>query len=421
MTFTPRLVHVTTTDISIDWLLSPQLQAFIEEGYDVTTVSAPGPHVAAIREAGIRHVPIRSFTRSMDPLSDLRAARELASVLADVQPHILHTHNPKPGLIGRLMGHRRGVPIVVNTVHGLYAQPTDRLRRKGAVYAAEALALRFSDMELVQNEEDVTKLRQLGAPRNKLVHLGNGVDLDRFSRTATNRARGMRLRRNLGIGPDTIVVGTVARLVWEKGYRELFDAIEDLQRAGYRDIKVLVVGPMEPGKAGAVDVASIDRMRDLGVEFLGQRTDVETIYSALDLFVLPSHREGVPRAAMEASAMGVPVIATDIRGCRQVVDDGTTGLLVPVGRSRPLARAIVQLASAPGTRSAMSQAAVRRAHKHFDQNRVIDLTLDVYKRQLQAAGFVSGQPESVINLRYEDSISLVEDAASKLEAAIEAA
>lgn len=421
MTFTPRLVHVTTTDISIDWLLSPQLQAFIEEGYDVTTVSAPGPHVAAIREAGIRHVPIRSFTRSMDPLSDLRAARELAGVLADVQPHILHTHNPKPGLIGRLMGHRRGVPIVVNTVHGLYAQPTDRLRRKGAVYAAEALALRFSDMELVQNEEDVTKLRQLGAPRNKLVHLGNGIDLDRFSRTPTNRARGMRLRRSLGIGSETIVIGTVARLVWEKGYRELFDAVEDLRRAGYEDIKVLVVGPMEPGKAGAVDVGSIDRMRDLGVEFLGQRTDVETIYSALDLLVLPSHREGVPRSAMEASAMGVPVIATDIRGCRQVVDDGVTGLLVPVGRSRPLARAIVQLASAPGTRSAMSQAAVRRAHKHFDQNRVIDLTLDVYKRQLQAAGFVSGQPEPVINLRYEDSISLVEDAASKLEAAIEAA
>ena len=421
MTFTPRLVHVTTTDISIDWLLSPQLQAFIEEGYDVTTVSAPGPHVAAIEDAGIRHVPIRSFTRSMDPLSDLRAARELAGVLGEVQPHILHTHNPKPGLIGRLMGHRRGVPIVVNTVHGLYAQPTDRFRKKSAVYAAEALAMRFSDMELVQNEEDVTKLRQLGAPRSKLVHLGNGIDLERFARTPTNRARGMRLRRSLDIGPDTIVIGTVARLVWEKGYRELFDAVEDLRRAGYDDIKVLVVGPMEPGKSGAVDVASIERMRDLGVEFLGQRTDVESIYAALDLFVLPSHREGVPRSAMEASAMGVPVIATDIRGCRQVVDDGVTGLLVPVGRSRPLARAIVQLATAPGTRSAMSQAAVRRAHKHFDQNRVIDLTLDVYKRQLQTAGFVTGQPEPVINLRYEDSISLVEEAASKLEAAIEAA
>ena len=104
-----------------------------------------------------------------------------------------------------------------------------------------------------------------------------------------------------------------------------------------------------------------------------------------------------------------------------MVDDGVTGLLVPVGRSRPLARAIVQLATAPGTRSAMSQAAVRRAHKHFDQNRVIDLTLDVYKRQLCAAGFVTGQPEPVINLRYADSISLVEEAASKLEAAIEAA
>jgi glycosyltransferase involved in cell wall biosynthesis len=421
MTFTPKLVHVTTTDISIDWLLSPQLSAFIDEGYDVTAVSAPGPHVEAIEQAGIRHVPLRSFTRAMDPLADLRAARELSTVLQRIEPHILHTHNPKPGLIGRLLGHRRGVPIVVNTVHGLYAQPTDRFRKKAAVYGTEALAMRFSDMELVQNIEDVFTLRQLGAPRRKLVHLGNGIDLNRFSPSTANRARGLRLRRSLGIANDTIVVGTVSRLVWEKGYAELFDAIDDLQRAGYSNVAVIVAGPMEPGKAGAVDEDTLERMRAKGVHFLGQRDDVETVYAALDIFVLPSHREGVPRAAMEASAMGLPVIATDIRGCRQVVEDGTTGLLVPAKRSRPLARAIVQLANASGTRSAMSEAGIRRAKRLFDQNRVIDLTLGVYRRQLQAAGIVSGQPEPVINLRYNDSISLVDDAASNATADVRAA
>lgn len=408
----PKLVHVTTTDTSIDWLLSPQLTAFVEEGFDVTAVSAPGPHLEAIEAAGIRHVPLRSFTRRIDPLADIRAARELSTVLTDLEPHILHTHNPKPGVIGRLLGHRRGVPIVVNTVHGLYAQPSDSRRRRLAVYTAEAVALRFSDMELVQNIEDLLTLRQLGAPRSRLMHLGNGIDLDRFSATTTTRARGLRLRRSLNIAPHAFVVGIVARLVWEKGYRELFGAIEDLQRAGYRDVEFLVVGPHEPGKPDSVDQASLDRMRAKGVHVLGARGDVENVYAAMDCFVLPSRREGFPRAAMEAQAMGLPVIACDVRGSRQVVADGMTGMLVPAGRSRAIARAVAQLHDAPGTRRAMSQAAVKRARRHFDQNRVIDLTLGVYRSQLRSAGIVGGRPDPVINLRYRDSMADVDASAS---------
>ncbi len=412
MTDKPRLVHLTTTDVSLDWLLSPQLAAFREEGFEVTAVSAPGPHVETIEAIGIRHVPVHAFTRRMDPRADLRAGRELSALLRRLDPHILHTHNPKPGVLGRLLGHRRGVPVVVNTVHGLYAQPGDSRRRRAGVYAAEALAMRFSDMELVQNMEDMFTLRQLGAPRSKLLHLGNGIDLKRFRAGTGSRARGLRLRRQLGIPASAFVVGMVARLVWEKGYAEYFGAIDDLRRAGYDDIHFLVVGPHETGVQGAVDRDSLERMRAAGVHVLGSRTDVENVYAALDVFVLPSYREGVPRTAMEAQAMGVPVVATDVRGCRQVVDDGMTGLLVPPRQSRPLARAIAQLHDAPPTRRAMAQAAVRRAAVHFDQNRVIDRTLGVYRSQLRAAGFVT-QPAPVINLRYTDSISLVDSEASK--------
>jgi glycosyltransferase involved in cell wall biosynthesis len=418
---TPRLVHVTTTDVSLDWLLSPQLAAFREEGFEVTAVSAPGPHVDAIEELGIRHVPIRDFTRRMDPFADMRAARELHGVLGELEPHILHTHNPKPGVIGRIVGRRRGVPVVVNTVHGLYAQPTDRRTRKTAVYAAEAVAMRFSDIELVQNIEDLRTLRQLGAPREKLIHLGNGIDLSRFNRSTGSRARGLRWRRSIGIAPDAVVVGIVARLVYEKGYREFFAAVDDLRRAGYDTAEFVVVGPMEDGKADVVDDAMIHGAKANGVHFLGQQDSLEDLYPAFDIFVLPSHREGFPRAAMEASAMGIPIIATDIRGCRQVVSDGFTGTLVPVGDSRALARAIAQLIDSPGTRHAMSIAATRRAKLRFDQNKVIDLTLGVYRNQLRAAGFVGPQPEPIINLRYADSISLVDTPASKRAAAETAA
>ena len=412
MTSKPRLVHLTTTPTRLEELLSPQLAAFREEGFEVTSVSAPGPHLEAIEAAGIHHVPVPAFTGRLDPRADLRAGRELSSLLQRLDPHILHTHNPKPGVLGRLLGRRRRVPIVVNTVHGLHSQLDTGRGRRAGVYAAEALALRFSDMELVQNIEDMFTLRQLGAPRSKVLHLGTGIDLERFRAGTASRARGLRLRRQLGIPPSAFVVGMVARFVWEKGYAEYFGAIEDLRRAGYDDIHFVVVGTHETGGSDAVDRATLQRMTATGVHVLGPRRDIENVYAALDVFVLPAYGEGVPRAAMEAQAMGVPVVAADGRGSRQVVDDGMTGLLVPARRARPVARAIAQLHDAPPTRRAMAAAAVRRASVHFDQDRVIDRTLGVYRNQLRAAGFVT-EPAPVISLRDTDSISLVDIEASE--------
>lgn len=408
-----RLVHLTTTDVSLDWLLGPQLRAFGEAGYEVVAMSAPGPHVASLAASGIRHVQIESFTRAVNPTADVRAALELRTALRTERPTILHTHNPKPGFIGRVIGHRVGVPVVVNTVHGLYAQKGDPLRRRLAVYGAEALALRGSDAELVQNIEDVATVTSL-APRNRnVVHLGNGIDLCRFHDdpdvSLSSRAD---FRRRLGIAHDAVVVGMVGRLVWEKGYREFFDAIERLRSAGSGTFEFVVIGPSEPGKAGAVDEATLDRIKSRGVHVLDARPDLENVYPAFDIFVLPSYREGFPRAAMEASAMGVPVVASNIRGCRQVVAEGLTGRLVPVREALPLADAIAELAASKSLRTAMGRAGVRRAAERFDQRHVIDTTLDVYAGLLAERGFGSPQPSDRSTRLYVDSISVVDTAES---------
>jgi glycosyltransferase involved in cell wall biosynthesis len=144
-------------------------------------------------------------------------------------------------------------------------------------------------------------------------------------------------------------------------------------------------GPVDPEKADAVDEASLARARADGVAVLGERDDVERLYAGMDLFVLASHREGFPRAAMEAAAMGVPIVATDIRGCRQVVDDGVTGRLVPVRDAGALADAVAALASDPAARAPMADAARAKATREFDQQRVIDITLGVYE-ELLASG-----------------------------------
>jgi lipopolysaccharide/colanic/teichoic acid biosynthesis glycosyltransferase/glycosyltransferase involved in cell wall biosynthesis len=377
----PVVVHLTTVDMSLVLLLLPQLLAFRDAGYEVVGVSAPGPYVRTLEEHGIRHVPLQRSTRSSDPLADLATALDFARICRQLRPDIVHTHNPKPGVYGRVVARACGAPGVVNTNHGLYAQPGDRLAKRVGVYAAERVAAAFSDAELVQNPEDLALLRRLGVPAARLHLLGNGVDLSRF---VPGQATGRReqLRSELGISDGEIVIGLVGRLVVEKGYRAVFDAAVRL-RAFRPETRFIVVGPREPEKADAISQAEIDQATaDAGMMFLGARDDVEQLYLAMDVYVLASHREGFPRSAMEAAAMGLPIVATDIRGCRQVVDDGINGYLVPLHDPISLAAALIALADDSDLRLRMGEASRQKALAQFDDRRQVRLTLETYQRLL---------------------------------------
>lgn len=381
MTQKPRLLHVTTVDMSLELLLGPQLRAFSEAGYEVIGASAPGSWTEGLEADGIRCLPLKHATRAMSPGRDLLFLAELWRLFRRLRPDIVHTHNPKPGLYGRLAGRAARVPNVVNTVHGLYATRDDPFFKRAVVYSLERLAASFSDAELVQNPEDIPTLRRLRIPKRKITLLGNGVDLARFRRPADDDDIRSSVRSELGIGDDEIVVGAVGRLVWEKGYRELFEAMAVVRRRMPR-ARLLVVGPSDPDKADAVDAEAIAVAEAAGVVFAGERSDVVDLYTAMDVYVLASHREGFPRSAMEAAAMGLPIVATDIRGCRQVVEDGATGLLVHVDAAPELASALFRLVSDSALRQRYGAAAHEKAEVEFDQQDVIDTTLAVYERLL---------------------------------------
>lgn len=378
-----HVVHLTTTDMSLELLLGPQLTAFLDAGWQVTGVSAPGPFVPAIEARGVTFVGLEHSTRSMSVGSDLQAMREVHRLFRRLRPDVVHTHNPKPGVYGRIAARIARVPAVVNTVHGLYAQPTDPLRRRGPVYALERLAATCSHAELVQNPEDLDTLRRLRVPASKLTLLGNGVDLTRFGPAAPGDDRRTRLRAELGIAPDAVVVGVVGRLVAEKGYHEVFEAAR-IVRDTHPDtpITFVIIGPHEPDKTDALDEHDVDRARSEGAVMCGHRADVEDLYQAMDLYVLASYREGFPRSAMEAAASGLPIVATDIRGCRQVVEPDHNGLLVPARDARALAEAIARLATDPTLRARMRDAALTKAQAEFDDRRQVQITLDTYDRLL---------------------------------------
>ncbi len=331
----------------------------------------------ALEADGIVHHPLRHATRSTAIGEDLRALVELYRLFRRLRPDIVHTHNPKPGVYGRIAARLARVPLVVNTQHGLYAQPTDRWRRKLPVYVLERVAAAFSDAELVQNEEDIVTLLRLRVPSRKLGLLGNGIDLARFRPDAAVRAE---VRAELGVNDSTVVVGAVGRLVWEKGYAELLEAARAIL-ADRGDVVFVVAGPFDADKGDPLSPADVAAAEAAGVRFLGHRDDPERLYQAFDVYVLASHREGFPRSAMEAAATGLPIVACDIRGCRQVVEHGVTGLLGRVRDPVVLRANIERLLDDADLRASMSAAALAKAQREFDQQTVIDRTLAAYERR----------------------------------------
>ena len=183
----------------------------------------------------------------MTPGADVQALFELRRLFRRLAPDLVHTHNPKPGLYGRLAAKMARVPAIVNTIHGLYVLPEDPFAKRAIFYSLERVAAACSDAELLQNVEDIDVLRRLRVPERKLHLLGNGIDLRRFDPARVDPARTAALRASFGAGPDDIVCGVVGRLVWEKGYREVFDAARRLRSLAPR-VRVVVVGPAEPAK-----------------------------------------------------------------------------------------------------------------------------------------------------------------------------
>jgi glycosyltransferase involved in cell wall biosynthesis len=393
-----KIAHITTVDSSLRYLLLNQLRAIKQAGYDVVGISAPGPDVALLQAAGIRHRAV-ALTRTLSPLADLVALSRLARVIRDERCAIVHTHTPKAGLLGQLGARLAGVPVVVNTIHGFYFHDRTPAAARRFYIALERVAARCSSAILSQNQEDIaTAIRERICPHQRIQHLGNGIDLALFDPARFSAHDRRQQRRSLGIPEDARAVGFVGRLAAvRKGFLDFLRACAQVG-AALSAARFLVVGEPDRGKADMVDPATA---AEYGIAdhciFLGQLPNEElpAVYAAMDLLVLPSLFEGVPRVAMEAAAMGLPVVATDVKGNREVVEHRESGLLVPYGAPHDLAGAILAILRSPELARSMSEAGRQLALRRFDERRVFERVLAVYARQLRAAGVLAPERRSV--------------------------
>ena len=379
----PRVAHVTTVDLSLRYLLLNQLQRIQAEGYEVVGISADGPDVPVVEAAGIPHFAV-PMTRRITPIADLRCLWDLVRIMRREQFDVVHTHTPKAGLLGQLAARIAGVPTVANTLHGFYFHDDTKPWLRRFYIWMERVAANCSDTILSQNREDMaTAVAEHIAKPEQLKWLGNGIDVARFDRRRLTDSSLEDLRREIGIDAGAPVIGFVGRLVEEKGILDLLQAATTVIEA-IPNAQLLIVGPYDEEKPDALrpDVAERYGVA-ANCRFVGMRNDMPELYALMDVLVLPSYREGFPRAPMEASAMGVPAMATDIRGCREAVVHGENGLLFPVGDADALAQSLIELLQDDERRARMGEAGRRIAEDRFDEQKVFDRVLSEYERLLQ--------------------------------------
>ncbi|MDO8577546.1 MAG: glycosyltransferase family 4 protein [Candidatus Wildermuthbacteria bacterium] len=380
---TVKICQVVSADISLRFLLLEQMKYLQHEGFEVWAVSSKGKWISEIENNGISVKTVEITRRLFTPLADLIALVQLVAFFRKERFDIVHTHTPKASFLGQLAAFFARVPVRIITIHGLYFQKDSSWQKRIIFVPIERIIAKIVHRAFSVNREDVAFLidRKI-YPAGKVIYFGGGINLQKFNPDQFSQEFVERKKQEIGISLNTKVIGIVARLVKEKGFLPLFAAFAEILKR-FPDAVLLVIGPEEPEKRDALDKNIVDEygIKD-EVLFLGERTDVIELYSIMDVFVLPSYREGLGLSILEASAMKRPVAASDIRGCREAVDNEKTGFLVPSGNPAKLAEAVEYILAHPEEAKIMGEEGRKKVEREYSQSTVFELLKKEYERLL---------------------------------------
>ena len=379
----PRLLLVITEDWTFWEIRRDLARIALDAGYEVTIATRVTAHAERIRQDGFHLVPIMMLRESRNPLRELMTFLELIRVYRRVCPQIVQHVAMKPVLYGSIAAWVTRIPAVINVFGGLGYAFTDRPQEISVLRSLLQRGLRWAialsrSVVVVQNPDDRDVLVQENVVTSSQVCLiaGSGVDVHRF----------------VPVDPpagDPIVM-LVGRMLWDKGVREFVDAVVFLKQRDVR-ARFVLVGRCDQGNPTAIAEAQLQRWtQDHGIEWWGHREDLPEVIGRATLVVLPSYREGLPKVLLEAAACGKAVIATDVPGCREVVQHQKTGLLVPARDPVALADAITSLLSNHELRAAMGASGREFVMREHSKEKIGQQFLDLYQECLRLAGNVSG-------------------------------
>jgi glycosyltransferase involved in cell wall biosynthesis len=368
----PRLVSVVNSSIALGFLQG-QLQYFQDKGFDVTVV-CPERRKGEWEVARPGGVPIIEvpMQREIAPLQDLASLWRLWRIMRALRPAFTNVGTPKAGLLGGFAAWLNRVPCRFYTLHGLRFETSRGLKRRLLTFA-ERLACRFAHRVICVSQSVREKAIASGiTSREQAVVFGagscNGVDASRFAANRDTLKRASDLRRKLEIPAQAPVLLFVGRLTCDKGIPELIEAFLRLGTQ-FPDLRLLLVGCFEDE-----DPLPVETRRYLEthsrVIFAGAVQDTAAYYAIADVVVLPSHREGLPTVILEAQAAGKPVVGAAATGIVDVVSDGETGLLFPVGDVPALTKALARLIADKGLAATLGLAGQESVKEKFRPERV---------------------------------------------------
>jgi len=362
-----------------DWFLYnfrlASAEALRARGDEVVLVSPPGKYAASLQERGFRWREFPFARRGMNPLSEAGTLLRLARLYRQERPVLAHHFTVKCVLYGTLAARFAGIRPVVNSLTGLgYVFTGERGLLRDGISAAYRLLMRRT-WTIFENPDDQKMFIQRNwiVPARSAVILGAGVDVERFHPQAE---------------PPTgePVVIFPARILWDKGIGEFVGAARRL-RGKNLPARFVVVGESDAGNPTSVPLRTLEDWKREGiVEWWGWQEDMQKVYAQAHIACLPSHREGLSNALAEACACGLPIVTTDVPGCRDVVTHGLNGLLAPVKNASALAEALETLLSDPELRRAMGAAGREIAVNKFGVTKINAETLALYEKVLADAG-----------------------------------
>ena len=340
-----KLIRITTVPISLEKLLENQAR-FFKTHYAVTLVSAEKEQLAQLaKEQGVAYFPLE-MTRKITPLQDLRCLIQLIRFLREEKPHIVHSHTPKAGIIGMLAAFIARIPVRMHTVAGLPLMEAKGLKKR-ILYAVERLTYRCAThvypnskglMDFIQKKHlaEKTPLQIIGKGSS------NGIDTGHFNADSISDQELIKCQKKWTIAQDDFVFLFIGRLVGDKGINELVAAFEQLINK-LPKVKLLLVGPQEPilDPLAKSTIKAIDQ--NPSIISTGYQQDVRPFLKMAQVFVFPSYREGFPNVVLQAGAMGVPCIVSDINGCNEIIEDEVNGFVVPPKQVQPLTKKMQSL------------------------------------------------------------------------------
>jgi len=376
----PKLIRITTVPISLSKLLRGQMR-YMSNYYEVIGISSGGTVLEEVSKREQIRVKPLEMSRRVDIIHDIRSLIQMYKFLKKEKPQIVHTHTPKAGTIGMLAAWLARVPIRMHTVAGMPLLIYKGFKRR-ILNIVERLTYKCAT-KVYPNSHALKNIiiKEKLAPASKLNVLANGssngIDTNHFSPTNFTEKENEKLSEKLNISKSDFIFIFTGRLVRDKGINELIAAFARIKA---KDVKLLLVGPFEEELDPLLPKTLSEIKNNRNIISVGWQEDVRPYLAVSDALVFPSYREGFPNVVMQAGAMGLPSIVTDINGCNEIIIDGENGIIIPPQDEKSLFNAMVHFLENKDKVRRMADNSRKMISDRYEQHIVWEAILAEYRR-----------------------------------------